>query len=266
MIVLHLTTSINIDCRYIIADWGSVLGTIYWCSVQNDPSIKFREESIITSVSGTHSFGKSNDDLRVFYINSKTVNYFPKGIEKTFKNLQGIELTNSSLQEITQSDVSVFPELVVLYLGFNCLQVLEQGLFDFNPKLKIINLFRNKISQIYPNVFDNLKQLFTLHLDENTCINTYAYRNATEVQSVIQQVKLSCPYIPSRMTPLTSTMTQAPEIIECPSSCTSEMLKLSRNFNIFRKNCTKRFKEIDEVIRSLMPVNVESQVDIQYQI
>ena len=137
------------ECKYITDEWGT-LHKIYYCLVQNPVSINSREASTITSVSGSHISGKSNDDVFAVDIKRKTVNYFPKGIEKIFKNLQGISISNSGLQEITQSDLSVFPELVNLILTQNNIQVLEQGLFDINPKLTYINLNWNKISQIHP--------------------------------------------------------------------------------------------------------------------
>lgn len=137
MTVLRLSTSINVDCIYYTNSW-TYLDNIYWCFVTNDFTIKSRDTSMITSVSGTHSTGKDNDDIRGLSIVSKIVNFFPKGIEIFFKNIQILHIYSSNLQEITQSDISVFPKLIFLHLTYNNLKVLEQGLLDFNPKLRLL--------------------------------------------------------------------------------------------------------------------------------
>lgn len=234
--MMHLAMSINMECRYHINNW-TYLDNIYWCGVINELSIKSNETSVIKSVSGTHTSGKGIGDVRAFSITGKTVNFFPKGIDKIFKHLQGIQIYNSSLQELTKSDFSVFPELVYLSLNYNNLQILEQGLFDYNSKLKVIYLASNKISQVHPSVFDNLKQLMSLYLESNICISMNAEHNSPEIQRVIQKIKSSCPY----------------------TSC-SQTKELSKALDIFRTNSTKQFKAIDEEMRSLVSSNAEIEV------
>lgn len=140
-----------------------------------------------------------------FYINGKTVHYFPQGLENIFNNLRGILILQCNLKHITQSDFREYTNLVFLSLNGNEIEVLEEGLFDFNTNLKLINLGFNKISKVHPNVFDHLNQLIYLILLSNTCINNAAKNNASEVQKIIQQVKIQCP------TPLASTTTVPPQ-------------------------------------------------------
>lgn len=149
------------------------------------------EGSIITSSNGTHNSGKSNDDVRGFYIEYKTIHYFPKGINEIFKNLNGISIRNSHLKKIAQEDLSKFPNLVRLNLYNNNIEVVEEDLFKFNLKLKYISLSHNKIGKIHPKVFDHLNQLTILDLGYNECINIDT-SDVENIQILIQEVKSKC--------------------------------------------------------------------------
>lgn len=200
--VPHITTPFHVECDFYSGIWD-VLGTIYYCSVRNEVSIASLDESILTSVSGLHSRNKSDHDVVGFYIFNKTVSYFPKGLGEIFQNLNSIWIYNCHYKNISQSDVAVYSNLIYLYLGHNDIEVLEQGIFDYNPKLKAVFLHYNKISQIDSNIFDNLSQLVTLDIRSNACINMSAENDIKEVQKIIQNVKNKCQNLDSTY-PVTS--------------------------------------------------------------
>lgn len=79
--------------------------------------------------------------------------------------------------------------------------MLEEGLFDFNPQLAVIWLESNKISQIHPNIFDNLSKLTDLWFTSNTCINMSA-QNTAEVKEFIKVMRVNC----SGLDPATTTI------------------------------------------------------------
>jgi hypothetical protein len=72
------------------------------------------------------------------------------------------------------------------------LDVLEEGLFDFNLNLELVNLKNNKISFIDSNIFDNLVKLRILSLDSNVCIDMKTEIGLVDVQNVIKAVKEQC--------------------------------------------------------------------------
>lgn len=189
--ILQLASSINLECSYFINQWGS-LGTIYLCPVKDPFEITSRADSTITSVDGLLTNEKGNDDVRGLVIREKKVHYFPQRIDKYFKNLEGFALQDCQLKEVHQSDLAVFPKLIDLYLTNNDITVLEEGLFDFNPNLKILYLYNNRISRIYEKVFDNLNKLHTLWLQANYCIGRLAESDRDQVQELIQVVKEKC--------------------------------------------------------------------------
>lgn len=185
-----MSNSINLECHYKIGKWIA-LGRAYECSVKN--SLMSQEESTITSLTGTHLRGKCNDDVLAFYSHRKAGPSFPKGLQNYFKNLKAIHIRNSLIEEINQSDLSVFPDLIYLCLTKNRITVLEEGLFDKNSKLRVINLRKNKIERVNPHIFDNLHHLNSLYFAKNECINMDAEDDADEVQVLIENIRLECP-------------------------------------------------------------------------
>lgn len=141
---------------------------------------------------GTHLENNSNNDVGSFYSNEKTVKYFPQELEKFFKNLRRIFVEKCQMKEIKQADLKPFSELKELFLGNNDIEVLEVGLFDFNPKLKLISFWHSKIFHINQNVFNNLKSLTHLWLIGNKCINGWAYNRSSDMQAFISNVKDKC--------------------------------------------------------------------------
>jgi len=173
--------------------WWGIIGTIYRCNVQNSLNITTLDEAYFDNISGTHLAGFNNDNIEGFYIESKgQIHYFPRGLNKFFKNLKGIYISNTGLKEIHQSDLKDFPNLMELYLLSSHLEILEENLFEFNPNLYYIHLGTNRISHIDPNVFDKLSKLKYLYLGTNICIHMNAENNPTEVQNVIKTAKAQC--------------------------------------------------------------------------
>ncbi|XP_070501646.1 myosin-9-like [Chironomus tepperi] len=181
--------SASLECKYYSSYWSS-LGTIYRCEVQNSVTISSPDAAQIDSVTGTHLAGYNNDNVELFYVYGiGQIHFFPRGLNKIFKNLKGIQIYSTGIKEIHQSDLKYFPNLKFLSLSANSLEILEKDLFEFNPDLEVIYSNSNKISHIDPNVFDKLTKLKTLYLRSNPCIDIYADNNSTAVQNVIKTAK-----------------------------------------------------------------------------
>jgi len=176
----------NIQCTYDYYEY-KVVGNIYHCDVKHEVTVNSRDEAV--SISGSHQDGKNNDDVYGIYVHSN-VYYFPRGLEKYFKNFKMIYV-GAHLKEIRQVDLKPFTMLKELHL-VGTIETLEDGLFDYNLDLELIFIAENKISHIGSNVFDKLTKLSSLYLDLNTCINMKAYYDKTGVQDVIRTAKAKC--------------------------------------------------------------------------
>lgn len=71
--------------------------------------------------------------------------------------------------------------LKFLDLSENKMAVIEPDLFEFNPKLKFINLDDNRIRSFPLKALDEIDDLEQLHLRNNVCVHYHAI-NAKEVK------------------------------------------------------------------------------------
>jgi len=127
-----------------------------------------------------------------FYAEFETIKFFPKGLDKLFKNLKLIHMYYCDLKEIHQSDLKPFPNLVYFRLALNKIEVIEAGLFDYNPNLEFVGFWESKIIHIDPNVFDHLYKLSYLWLSTVPCINIDFYDSREQVKKAIKIVKSNC--------------------------------------------------------------------------
>jgi len=190
MALFGSTQSASFQCLYSNSSWG-VLGSTYYCLVQNSLNITTLDAAQVDSITGTHLTGFNNSNVEVFQIYSGQIHYFPRGLTNFFKNLKAIHISNTGLKEIHQHDLKDFPKLTHLYLYYSNLEIVEENLFEFNPNLEYIDLWPNKITHIDPNVFDKLTKLKILYFVSNTCININA-NNVTEVQNLITVARSQC--------------------------------------------------------------------------
>lgn len=208
---------------------------MYTCSVRNLKIIS-RNETEFTSSNGDLDSGKSIDDVAGLWINDETAHYFPQGLHKIFKNLAAISISFSKLKEVKQSDLCYFPNMTIFHFYENDIEMLEQGLFDYNLKLRDINFSNNKIVKIHPDIFDNMKYLINLSFSSNICIDMYADDSASDVRKVIQQIKSKCSGEPALEDP------------KSPKPCSNPNL-LALNEDV--KELDKSNQEISERIKLL---------------
>jgi len=191
MISFDSSETATMECSHGSQTWN-VLGSLYFCKVTKGITITSLDTAYLNSTTGSHQSGYNNDNVNYFYIESVTISYFPRGLDAIFKNLKGIWFYKNGLKEIHQSDLKPFSKLIEFLIhGGNQLEILEEGLFDFNPDLEYINLHINKITHIDPKVFDSLTKLRHLYLNSNTCFSKGAY-DRTAVQNLIKEVKTMC--------------------------------------------------------------------------
>ncbi|KAG5679105.1 hypothetical protein PVAND_008698 [Polypedilum vanderplanki] len=151
--------------------------------------MKLSDRVTIEKAEEQHLEEKSYDDFDAFEIVfALNLKFLPKNINNIFKNLAQIEITHSSLTEITSEDLKFFPELKDLVLNLNQVKVIRENTFIFSPKLEEITLMYNKINHIDPKSFSDLKSLEKLGLKENICEFGYAF-NRNEVLEVIKNIE-----------------------------------------------------------------------------
>lgn len=189
MILLEFQPSVVIG-ETIECEFGLDYSLRYTCVVEN-LEIFNGTRVTIDWAQGAHKNGFSNDDVEKIIINeAPNLNLFPSNLDKVFNNLTEIYMRNSSLQEITQSDLKPFVNLNSLYLAFNKIKTLGENIFKFNPHLFVITVFRNQISEIDPSAFDGLDGLEVLFVGDNKCKTKFEFAETrAEVIDVINRIK-----------------------------------------------------------------------------
>jgi len=186
--LLSGTNAVKLDCVYGTGYFYEVgEGHSYYCEAKNLQVTKVNEEidGVVTSCA------KGNDAVKGLYISEQTLNFFPSGIEKTFKNLRGIYIGNSEMKRITKANLKPFTELKGLWIYVNEIDTLEKDLFKFNTKLTYIFIINNKLQHIDNKIFEPLTQLTDVYFSGNSCINVTA-TTPTEIQELKDKIAQSC--------------------------------------------------------------------------
>jgi len=115
-----------------------------------------------------------------------------KNLENFYKNLKALWILSCELKEIFQLDLRKFPKLVYIQLLGNKIEIIEEGLFAFNPNLEVIGFRDNKLVHIDPNVFDNLSKLSHFWFSNATCVNYFVSNSKAKVREALSLVKKQC--------------------------------------------------------------------------
>lgn len=113
-------------------------------------------------------------DTHALYIRYQNFTNFPLNLHEFLPNLNAIQLIGCGLRELNAEDLKNFINLKSLWLPLNHVEVLKNGVFDKNLKLKKLSLFGNRLSVIEPNVLTPLKYLKFVSFERNKCIDATA--------------------------------------------------------------------------------------------
>jgi len=118
------------------------------------------------------NYSNGNSEVKCIAFIRQTVNYIPVGLEMIFPDLKEIYLSECNLLRIDQETFKPFTELQALSIRGNLyLEVLERGLFDYNKKLKYLNLHQNNFMHIDADLVSGLSFLKYFELERVTCFN-----------------------------------------------------------------------------------------------
>lgn len=177
------TTSVIIQCQFEVVSW-TVINSRYSC--ESTTTLTHLPEANITEVGGAHLPGRSNADVEMLNVrNQLSLTRLPKRIDNFFPNLVGLQWIFGGLSTISADDLKPFPNLQILSLYLNKFVTLDGGLLQNSLKLQWINLNDNSVEHVRPNFLDNLRELRTVHLQRNRCVNISA-----STQEALQALKV----------------------------------------------------------------------------
>ncbi|KAG5679612.1 hypothetical protein PVAND_009172 [Polypedilum vanderplanki] len=254
--------SVTMQCHYYMQRWwGTNSEYQYQCSVDNY-EISFEERVFIEKAKGNHQSGKTNDDVKSFYIHGGNLKYFPKNLQNVFKNLELIFIANSKLIEITSEDLRPFPKLKYFYLDKNPIEIIKEDLFVHNLELEVLYLVNNKINHIEPKALSQLNKLRAIDLSNNVCkFDKTQAATKFEVLKIVKKIEqgqcLSLIY----RTPENLLISQINQLKQQFYEQQDEILKFKKELNGKEQNMKKLTEENENYKKTI--VEQEKQIKVQ---
>jgi len=253
--IISISSPLNLNCKFqSTGDWW-IAKDVYHCKINTNFNIKISEESVINSIKGNHLANNTNSNVKAFVVETYTVHYFPTGMENFFKNLELIDIRHCHLREVHQADIKLYPKLRGIVLYNNDIEVLENGLFDYNLNLEMVWISQNKLIHIGLNVFDYLYKLTYLSFESNLCISMSAKNSSTKVKEIIEESKEKCQSqtvtsLIDRNEKLRDKLNDFKSISRMLSNCTKKGLAIISDEADLEQNLTKLLS-YDDIKKSL---------------
>lgn len=190
---IHNILALKLECTYREPD-------LHWEAFSRDytceGTIKLDgDDENVRTVTNTHRDQMRNADVRgLMIVQQRDLEKFPKGLERHFHHLMGIDFEDCGLTRISSEDLRPFKELLQINLSGNRLTELPHDLFQFNPKLKKIDFSSNLILHVGLEIFNNLPHLSMVNMRENSCTadNSYATKKE-ELKELEWELSVECP-------------------------------------------------------------------------
>ncbi|KAL7015692.1 hypothetical protein ACKWTF_016602 [Chironomus riparius] len=161
--------SVDLKCEFNFYKFATV-SLQYMCFTRNDLKI-VESNTTIENILGIHFNDQSTESVTALTIDKADIYFIPSNLADKMPNLVALTIKNGKLKKLHQSDLRSLTKLKYLNLDKNHIEVLDDGLFDFNTELQLIWFYNNKITRIGSLVFNNLKSLVNLDLSNNICIS-----------------------------------------------------------------------------------------------
>lgn len=181
-----VVVAIDIDCEFGF----NKIKSIYSCYARN-LFVSNRFDREILNINGKHSRGFTNSQVEELVVESQNVEFLPLGISVHFPSLKVLQVKSSHLKSVDTEDFRNLKELSMLIFDDNEIEVLLPKTFDNNLKLSSISIKSNKLQNVAKNVFSPLKQLTSLDLSRNLCIDANA-DSKIEVSNLQKQAGKNC--------------------------------------------------------------------------
>lgn len=182
------TSALTFSCKFKEVVWMSI-GLNYQCLAQ---PYNINASQTATSVFGVHSPNKTHKDVIGIHISDcAKLSYIPKGILTIFPNLIGIYLEGCGIQTLNGTELNEYPQLKVFALEKSPLSYVPGNLFAQTPDMTLISFVENSINSTGKNLLSNLNKLSEVYFGDNICIDSNA-TTMEEIPKLIEQLDSDC--------------------------------------------------------------------------
>lgn len=99
-------------------------------------------------ITGEHFRGKSNQDVKYFFIDNQPLEAFPRNLQEKLPKLKHLFIRGCGLKKISKADLVGLENLEWLCLSGNYLTSLPDDLLDDMKKLRQIHFDNNKLERL----------------------------------------------------------------------------------------------------------------------
>lgn len=223
LLLTIITTAelVRINCDYKHVAWP-IIGSAYTCQVRS-LNVTQRKDSVL-KVTGYHYIQLGNSHVRSIDIRAQTCHFLPSRIRNWFANLELIQVHNSRLKAIAQTDLQPFHRLRVLHLAANQLTTLDNNLFYHNPSLVRIDFKHQRLKHIGYNILDSLNQLAMANFEDGGCVNFYAQQGRKGIHDLKREIRVNCQPIAEMIIEVESLREKVSSLVEINQK-TQELIK-----------------------------------------
>lgn len=187
--LFSIATPIKVKCEFKISGWRFIDDDAYKCFVSD--LLVETANTIIDDTEGEHLEGKTNNDVKAVDIYKQQCHFFPKGLDKVFKNIEALSVSNSELRSLNKKDLRPFTNLKLIWFFSNKLTVIEPNLFVYNSKLKFVDFGNNRIRSVAIDLFDPLVELEKVMFNANICI-TRDGEGRSQIKDIEREIFRNC--------------------------------------------------------------------------
>lgn len=175
------------DCNYVFETWA-VLGNVYVCR----PNVSNTDGNTLNAVTGVHVSGRSNEDVRVVFVNDQNLSHVPPNLVDFFPNLGGISWRRSNLLKVSADDLKSLPGLMFFRSLFNPLVSLDGDLFQYTPNIQNVAFHNNSLEHVGYDLLKDLTGLNHADFSDNPCINVFA-TTPQVIRDLKMNLSIQCP-------------------------------------------------------------------------
>lgn len=166
----------SIDCEFKYHH--TVFDQFYACIVTNLHTT-FTNRTI-TSVKGSHAYGKTNADVEMFFAKKENCPYLPLNLHSFFPNLEVLYVMNSNVQHLMTGDIDGLNNLKIFDVSYNPIDQIGADFFKGHENLEKISFYESHLKKVNRGALDNFTNLLGLYFDFNACIDARTDSNFDE--------------------------------------------------------------------------------------
>lgn len=168
VVISSSVNSLQLECEFK-QSFTSYWGMEYSCVLKN--LVTSITDKKVESVIGTHSSGKSNNDVVKVFAEHQNCPVLPTNLGAFFPNLKILYIMKSNVTAINIGDLDGLDKLITFDVSFNPITTIPKDFFKGHSHIKKISFYECQLTLIEPGALDHLDDLDEGHFQYNPCIN-----------------------------------------------------------------------------------------------